>query len=534
MKKATLYAVLALMFSVFPFSGVQSGQKCECEKPVHTEFGPVSGTCSERGEACVWKGIPYAAPPVGELRFKAPEDPAPWEEPLRADRFGPVCCQRITKAQLNPLKTGLFTGREDCLYLNVWKPRKEGTFPVMVWIHGGTLLTGSGSVPLYWGDRLAAEKNVVVVTINYRLGAMGFLAHKKLAEEDPHGSAGNYGILDQVKALKWVKNNIENFGGDPKNVTIFGESAGGWSVCALLASPLARGLFDRAIMQSGACDSAASMEEGFKYGRKLAQEFYCEPDNVPECLREQSPQAIYNKIPWDETGGKSPFKIHMDGYFLDEQPIEKIKKGDYNKVPFIAGSNRDEFSPLRYMKLSRLLFMNEKEVEEKLRERYDEKAVQKISELYPADEYRKPVDMLNAVLGDERLRCEPYRAGTAMAPTNPEVYLYRFDYDNLRTEKLGAFHGLELPFVFGNFDTPPMKYAFKKKHLKAAEPLSEKMRTYWTNFARSGDPNGKGLPEWPTFDGNAGQFLVLDEEISTSSFGDDSKCEFWRKQKQGE
>ncbi len=534
MKKATIYAVMALVFSVLLFSDVQSDEKCKCERPVDTEFGPVAGTCSEYDEACVWKGISYAAPPTGELRFKAPRDPEPWNEPRRADKFGPTCCQRISKAQLNPFKTGVFTGHEDCLYLNIWKPEKEGTFPVMVWIHGGTLLTGSGSSMLYRGDEFVAENDVVLITINYRLGAMGFLAHEKLAEEDPHGSTGNYGMLDQLKALEWVKNNIENFGGDPDNVTIFGESAGGWSVCALVASPLAEGLFHRAIMESGSCSSTATLEEGFEYGRKLANEFYCEEDNVPECLREQSPQAIYNEIPWDETGRESPFKIHLDGYFLDKQPIKRIKKGEYNKVPFIAGSNRDEFGPLRYMKLSRLFFLNEKEAETKIREMYGEEAARKILELYPIEEYRKPVDALNAAMGDARLGCAPYRVGMAMSPTNPEVYLYRFDYDNLRAEKLGAFHGLELAFVFGNFDAKPMKYAFKKKHIRAAEPLSEKIQTYWTNFARSGEPQGEGLTDWPVFDAEDREFLVLDEQIKTSTFTEDSKCEFWREYKQSE
>ena len=205
-----------------------------CDNPVATKSGQVRGAADGEGAACAWKGIPFAAPPVGELRWRAPQPAPAWDGIREAREFGPACPQAYFWKWVHSMPVGM---SEDCLSLNVWRPRKEGKFPVMVWFHGGMYVFGGSATPLYYGDRLAAEGKVIVVTVNYRLGALGFLYHDGLAREDPHGSSGNYGTLDQIAALKWVRENISSFGGDPEKVTIFGESAGGWSVCTLLAFP---------------------------------------------------------------------------------------------------------------------------------------------------------------------------------------------------------------------------------------------------------------------------------------------------------
>ena len=241
--------------------------------------------------------------------------------------------------------------QEDCLYLNVWRPKKSGTFPVMFWIHGGGLTSGAGSDPMYWGDRLAAKKDVVLVTFNYRLGALGFLSHRELSAEDPRGSSGNYGMLDQVLALKWVRQNIASFSGDPQNVTIFGESAGGWSVCMLMASPLAAGLFQRAILESGGCDMTATMEEGFANGDEYAGRLGCGGGDVISCMRGKTADQVVAAMTSrkEATGDFMTLKSwghvwapHVDGWFLKESPLISLQSGNYNQVKFMVGSNRDE------------------------------------------------------------------------------------------------------------------------------------------------------------------------------------------------
>jgi para-nitrobenzyl esterase len=222
--------------------------EASCVEPVETASGLVRGMSDQDTATCVWKGIPYAAPPIGELRWKPPAPSPSWSGVRDATGFSRQCMQ--APGMLSDRKLGF---SEDCLYLNVWTPQKSGTFPVMFWIHGGGLNDGAASIPMYFGNKLAQRGDVVLVSINYRLGPFGFYSLREFAEENPHGSSGNYGLLDMVQALEWVRDNVANFGGDPENVTIFGESAGGRSVCSLIACPLAEGLFHKAIIESGGC-----------------------------------------------------------------------------------------------------------------------------------------------------------------------------------------------------------------------------------------------------------------------------------------
>jgi para-nitrobenzyl esterase len=237
-----------------------------CSEPVMTVSGPVRGKDDPGSYTCVWKGIPFAAPPVGELRWQAPQPAPAWEGVRDAYEYGSPCMQVPASDHMS----------EDCLYLNIWRPRKSGVFPVMLWIHGGGYIMGSGDI--YVGTSLAEFGDVVVVTTNYRLHAFGFLAHPSFREEDPNHSTGSYGSLDQVAAIKWVHDNIAAFGGDPGNVTIFGESAGGWSICTMLATPLNRGMIHRAILESGSCKKSKDIEEGYVQTRSIAKRVGCEPE----------------------------------------------------------------------------------------------------------------------------------------------------------------------------------------------------------------------------------------------------------------
>jgi len=526
--KFYLIGILTALFFASIYSEVHSTPVTDCKAVIVTEFGPVKGAFLSSVDACVWAGIPYAAPPVGELRFKPPVDPEPWKDIRYATSFSPPCCQRDTRLDIgHPWRIGSLIGHEDCLYLNIWRPRSDADkLPVMVWIHGGSFLTGAGSLPLYQGYRLAAERNVMVVTINYRLGPMGFLAQRDLSAEDPHKSSGNYGILDQIKALEWVKRNIAAFGGDPDNVTIFGESAGGQSVFSLLASPLAKGLFNRAIIESGS-HATLSMEEGFNYGDKLAKDLGCDKGHEIECLREKSADAIFSVVLWDETeSGNSPFRPHIDGWALPEKPLDAFKSGNYNRVPVLAGTNRDEIKPLKYLdRKSRR--MKREDAEKRYGKKFGDEAAKRIIELYPFDAFESPVDAYNAVTGDSRLGCAAYCAAEEMASTNNAIYIYRFDFDDHRFPKTGAFHLLEIPFIFDSFDKMPVKLIYKKENVKTAAPLAGAMRKYWTNFAATGNPNGDGLPNWPVFSAQSKQFILFDTAITTDTFKPDGRCAFW-------
>ena len=312
-----------------------------CTKPVMTQAGWVRGFKDTETNTCVWRGIPYAEPPVEDLRWKPPQSVSPWQGVRPATQWAPRCIQKGIMEAVNVDPSGKMS--EDCLYLNIWSPKPEGKFPVMVWIHGGGYTGGTANSPMYWGDRIANQAEVVLVSINYRLNIFGFLALPALQKEDPNQSTGNYGSMDQVMALKWVKNNIANFGGDPNNITIFGESAGGWSICTMLATPLAKGLFHKAILESGGCEASASLEKGFKQGEEFARQLGCQPDDL-NCLRKIPAKKLLKVVGIELSG--FVFINHHDGYFLTNTPLAMIRSGKFNNVPLIAGSNRDEMSVL--------------------------------------------------------------------------------------------------------------------------------------------------------------------------------------------
>jgi para-nitrobenzyl esterase len=527
-----IHPAIILMLLLAP--GIRTaGAQDICAAPVDTADGPVAGRLDPDAAACAYLGVPYAAPPVGELRLRAPAAPARHREVLAADEFKPWCPQKYELGILGMNRRQTETS-EDCLYLNLWRPQKSGSYPVMFFIHGGGFTAGSGATGMYHGGRLSAQEEVVVVTINYRLGALGFLAHPALTAEDPHGSSGNYGVLDQLAALAWVRQNIAAFGGDPGNVTVFGESAGAWSVCNLLVSPLARGLFQRAIIHSGGCDTTKTLAQGYSDGEALARQLGCTAD-VPACLRAKTAAEILAA----QTAGQKDSALAIkdmikytwitkeDGYVIGEPPIATMRQGGFNQVPLLIGSNRDELTIFTFNWFG-IRLAPPAIARAVLREVFGADGAAEVERMYPFKDYRRPVDAVIDALGDAGLSCKCYETAQALAPATP-VYYYRFDYDRHRAPHIyGAGHALELPFIFHTFDQPDFKLFFTRADTDAARDLSTAMMKYWANFARSGDPNGPGLPAWPPYTTDRPDRMYLDETPSLHPADNPAKCAFWR------
>ena len=494
---------------------VPTGVLCQAAGPrVKTRQGVVEG----KQEAAVraFLGIPYAEPPVGELRWRPPVPAARWDGVRKATDFGAHCLQGRVYDDMNFRDPG---GSENCLTLNVWLPAKPASpkLPVMVWIYGGGFVAGSTSEARQDGTRLA-QHGLVVVSMNYRLGVFGFLVHPELAKESGRNSAGNYGLLDQLAALDWVHDNIAAFGGDPNNVTIFGESAGSFSVSAQMASPLAKGRFQRAIGESGAAfsrtglsfESLAAREEKDsklmkeKLGASTLAELRAVPaEKLLEVFGKPGPQAF-------------SFGPDVDGYFLPESVPAIFAAGKQNDVRLLAGWNHDEgsfeiaFSPQRPTADS-MKANAEKEFGDKAAE---------FLKLYPADTPEHVLRSAEDYAGDRFIAFSTWAWMEAQSRTGKQpVRRFRFDLGppaaDAKAPQFGAYHSAEIEYVFGQLDS------------KAGLPwrpedreLSELMQNYWTNFARTGDPNGPGLPKWPLYSSDDGWAVMLLDAHSTSHADD--------------
>jgi para-nitrobenzyl esterase len=478
-------------------------------EPIRTTGGLVEGRTVADGAVRVFRGIPFAAPPVGERRFKAPEPARPWEGVRPAIEPGPACVQAKVFDDIVPRATG-----EDCLYLDLWTPARAAgeRLPVMVWIHGGGFQAGFGSEPRHEGTPLA-RKGVVVVTVNYRLGIFGFFAHPELTAESGRGASGNYGLMDQLAALRWVRDNAAAFGGDPANVTIFGESAGSFAVSALVASPLARGLVHRAIGESGAflgrnalpaLPLAASEKKGAAFAEANGATTLAALRAVPA---ETLLAAAAKTQPW--------FAPTVDGHVLPKEPAAIYAAGEQLKVPLLAGWNADEVRAGVVLAAQR---PTAKSFADQARSRFGP-AAEEILKVYPAATDAEAVESAAAMAGDMFLVYSTWKwieehARTSGAP----VYRYRFDRKipvapgtkvngvPATAEDVGARHAGEIEYVFGALDALP-----KVPWQEADRKLSDQIGTYWSNFARSGDPNGPGLPAWPRYTGQGGpQVMHLD------------------------
>ncbi|MBT2572779.1 carboxylesterase/lipase family protein [Bacillus sp. ISL-51] len=464
---------------------------------VKTRYGALKGT-AEHGVHS-WKGVPYAQPPVGKLRFKAPEPPSSWEGVKNADSFGPIC------PQPSDLLSMSFSGdvppqSEDCLYLNVFAPGSPGTNrPVMVWIHGGAFYLGAGSEPMYDGSVLAGQGDVIVVTLNYRLGPFGFL-HMGSVDES---YANNIGLLDQIAALQWVKDNISAFGGDPDNVTVFGESAGGMSIASLMAMPDAKGLFHKAILESGAsqtmpADMAKDITTAFIHEAGTDQLQALSVNDILETadkVRSTIEQNIFQLL----------FQPAIDPATLPAEPAKAIADGAAADIPMIIGTNRDE---------AYLFFTPDTEIhsEEKqqdyllyhLQENYSKQA----ADLYPHS-LTGQIDMMTDLIF--------WRPAVAFAQGQSQhapVWMYRFDWHGETPPFHKAVHALELPFVFGNFDS--LKKTLQEPLGEDTKQLSKRIQSAWLAFAKTGNPNTPHF-NWPEYQTDSRDTFILNTAAAVES-----------------
>jgi para-nitrobenzyl esterase len=465
-----------------------------------TDTGPVEGVVSADSRVHIFKGIPFAAPPVGALRWKAPQAVSGWTGVRKATEFGARCMQRRVFGDMVFRDSG---PSEDCLYLNVWTPStsSQAHLPVMVWIYGGGFAAGSASEPRQDGEKLA-KKGVVVVSFNYRLGVFGFLSHPDLTKESGHNASGNYGLLDQVAALEWVRRNITAFGGDPDNVTIFGESAGSFSVSALMASPLAQGLFQRAIGESGAFFSSTLGAKPLAVAEVADQKF-------TNSLGLHSLEAL-RALPADSLlkdtakAGVIRFWPIIDGYFLPEEVRSIFASGKQSKVPLLAGWNADEGdfhaifagaapTATNFVARARTLFGDQADA---------------FLKLYPAGTDDQAKRSAQDLAGDQFIAFSTWKWIELQAATgNSRVFRYEFDDAPPSAAKdtapsRGAYHSAEIEFVFEALASKNLPWRPED------EKLSDLMSSYWTNFAKTGDPNGPGLPPWPAYS-SQGKYEVM-------------------------
>ncbi|MGC4043433.1 MAG: carboxylesterase family protein [Armatimonas sp.] len=473
------------------------------------EGGQLSGVPASPGSPIrAFKGIPYAAPPVGPLRWKPPQPVIPWSGVRKAEKPGPSAMQADTGAFGPWTKEFIFSNEvsEDCLYLNIWtgatNPRERR--PVLVFIHGGGFTGGSGEVVVYDGEALA-KKGLVVVTINYRLGVFGFLVHPELTKESEHGSSGNYALLDQLAALKWVQRNIAVFGGDPKRVTIAGQSAGASSVHYLLASPQAKGVFHRAIAESGS-----------RYGRPVPPRAPAEKDGLTWMKAKGADSlATLRAMPAAALlGGNGPyFNPVADGWFL---PTEGAL-GFASDVPVLTGFNADEgSSSTTYGKLGAAGWSAQ------ARQRYEGKADGLLA-LYPATTDSQASESQKASERDLSVVSMSLWAQSRARSSRSRSFLYYFAHPIPWPQhpEFAAFHTSEVPYVFNNlrFLDRPWEPADHK--------LADVMSSYWANFAAKGDPNGKGLPRWNAYSDSSPNIQRLDTAITVLPLPEKPKWDFF-------
>ena len=497
---------------------------------VETVCGRIEGTYEQGLE--VFRGIPYARPPLGELRLRGPVPPEPWPGVRPADRFGPWAPQNKPLSSLVSIETD-FEQSEDCLSLNVWTPGLDGAKrPVMVWIHGGGFTGGSGASVLYDGDHLARHGDVVLVTINYRLGILGFLAHPDLADAES-GASANWGLLDQVAALEWVRDNIERFGGDPGNVTIFGESAGGMSVAVLLGLPRAVGLFQRAICQSGAAlaaspEAAAATTESVLAELGLGDVTKVRDVPVEVLLKAQETVAALSV----RRGRALPFIPAVDGSSLPKQPLQEIRDGLSASVPFIVGTNRDEY------KLFAVIDPGVRDMtEERLRRRLERVlsadlssvSVDQLLQGYRNARAARGLDddrgeVYVAIESDRIFRVPSMRMAAAQAAHQPDTYAYLFDWESPALRGvLGSCHALEIPFVLGSLTKRPVD-RFVGLNDDALR-LADQMQQAWLSFARSGRPG----PEWPRYDGERRATMIFGANTHVEDAPFDAELRVWER-----
>jgi para-nitrobenzyl esterase len=473
---------------------------------VATDSGSVHGTRDH--ETLVWKGIPYAAPPIGDLRFRAPGPAIPWDGIRDASEYGAEC------VQLEPGRRTA-SGSEDCLTLNVWSPIGDPLLPVIFWIHGGDDVIGSSREPFYDGRLLAEKAHAVVVTINYRLGALGFLAHPAFALENEHHATGDYGIQDQIAALEWTQRNIARFGGDGARVTIAGQSAGASDSCALLASPRARGLFAGAMMMSLSCYVVAPDLVG-STNDAAERALGCAGADAAACFRaaRAADLALLPGASLRETAEQANYYTTVDGWIVPEAPETTLARGAHAHVPMIVGSTKDEYSQL----LDLVLVVPEPDAyPAKIEELVGKPLAPEVLALYPLDRYGTPRAALTALVSDQVMTCPSRRAARSASRTQTEP-VYRYVFAQVPpgdAARWGAPHGIDVGHLFQTFTpggAPPSA---------DEQALADRMALAVGRFVASGTIDG-----WPAYDATD-PHTILDTAITTGAGWRGRECDFW-------
>jgi para-nitrobenzyl esterase len=530
MKRKLFSIVLSLCFlfslSIPSYSASKRSKNTPISKNsaaplVKTPSGKVQGVSKDGVN--IFKGIPFAMPPVGDLRFAPPKDVQPWKKTLKAENYG------ATAVQPQPIEN--LPMSEDCLNLNIWTPagaKQKSKLPVYVWIHGGGFGVGTGAKKLYDGTNLA-KQGIIVVTINYRLGALGYFASEQTYKQ--YGTTGNWGTLDQLKALEWINKNISAFGGDAKNITIGGESAGSYSVSALLLNPLAKNLFQKAIMESGDITALqfsnpyarSDMERTTKLNSVISSVFDVTEDNASglTALRAADPNVLCQLTEFESDFNKATlFYVSpvFDGYAIPKDPVAFLKTGNFNKVKLLLGYNKDEGSlfignsnELLYKTLVYKMFGAEK--------------AKAVLERFPVDKQHTALDRARQLVKLGVFCAGMKRFADCYAKDNLDVYMYTFTHETETTKAqgLGAYHGMELDYIFGNFIN-------NVNPTEKDKEISKEMQTRFINFIKTGNPNdGEKLPSsqiWPKYSADTLKIMNFGETTAPVTIPEIDDIEF--------
>jgi para-nitrobenzyl esterase len=517
---------IVVALALFAFScGPASAETDNCSRDSDiacTEQGAVRGVIE--GETLAFKGIPYAQPPIGQLRWKPPQPAARWEGVRDGSHYGPMCPQLIDKE---------VKGAEDCLYINVWRPRQkpDRAMPVMIWLTGGGNHSYSGERSnsqagvIYNGLQLVPQ-GVVFVSYNLRLGALGFLAHPALGVERPEKISGNYGSLDQIAMLQWVRRNIAVFGGDPDHVFLFGTSAGGGNICALMTSPLTRGLIHGAAMESSVptgCEiqTLADAERGT--GMRVVKALGCDnATDVAACLRAKSVDEIVSAVPGNFSVLPRVYGPNMDGHIFPEQPIKLIEQGNYPPMPVVIGNTAGETWGWAD---SAGKATDDASYAAAIDKVFGAAAREQILKLYPASAFPTPRKAFTQVTTDAEFTCASRRVARALSRSQKQpVYRYLFTHalENDPAQKaLGPIHTVEHPFLF----SWQGKYRPNDRDLV----IQGQMVGYWTRAAKAGNPNGGANPEWPAATPGIDYYLEIGAATAARIGDENAHCDFWDK-----
>jgi len=513
MRQCGLFAIIAIAsISVGNNSALAQCADTAASDVVCTEQGPVRGT--REGETFAYKGIPYAAPPTGERRWHPPEPAQTWEGIHDASEFGPPCPQ---------LAGDRVVGDENCLFLNIWTPlvRSEALLPVMVYLTGGgnRAQSGAGGASVDFNGSKLVPNDVVLVTFNIRLGALGFLTHPSLDRESSDGVSGNYGNRDQIAMLTWLRNNIADFGGDPDNIFLFGTSAGGANICALMSSPLAQGLFHAAAMQSSVptgCEIHTLADAQERTGYRLASAIGCDEEtDVAQCLRSKSPEELLLAL--DTTAQLSPrvYGPVMDGMVFPDQPRTRIEAGLAARIPVIIGNTAEE----TWYWLDRIeVVEDEASYAAALRRLFGEDHQEDVLAQYPAARYSSAREAWLRATTDAFFTCQTRRVARALAAdSGTPVYRYIFDHTLSSLPDSGASHSQEHALFF----------QFKAGEGPEDERVSAQLVSYWVNMAKYRDPNGTTTAKWEPISADSDRYLRISVVSSMEESVADENCDFW-------